>query len=52
MARIKDFLSAAVSKYIPESTGIVLQDGGELMDQPLAEMPEEVWNDFQDEFLS
>lgn len=52
LARIKDFLSAAVTKYIPEPMGIVLQDGGELMDQPLAELPQEVWSDFQKEFLS
>ncbi len=52
LARIKDFLSTAVTKYIPEPAGIVLQDGGELMDQPLAEFPQEVWNDFQEEFLS
>lgn len=52
LARIKDFLAAAVAKYIPEAPGIVLQDGGELMDQPLAELPEEVWNDFQEEFLN
>ncbi len=52
LTRIKDFLTAAVSKYIPESAGIVLQDGGELIDQPLAEFPQEVWNDFQKEFLS
>lgn len=52
LARIKDFLAAAVAKYIPEAQGIVLQDGGELMDQPLAELPEEVWKDFQEEFLN
>ena len=52
LARIKDFLTAAVAKYIPEPAGIVLQDGGELLDQPLAELPEEVWNDFQKEFLN
>ncbi len=52
LARIKDFLSAAVSKYISEPKGIVLQDGGELLDQPLAELPQEVWSDFQKEFLS
>lgn len=51
LTRIKDFLSAAVARYIPEPAGIVLQDGGELMDQPLSELPDEVWNDFQKEFL-
>lgn len=52
LTRFKDFVAAAVSKYIPESPGIVLQDGGELVDQPLAELPEEIWQEFQDKFLS
>jgi len=29
-----------------------LQDGGELRDQPLSELPDEVWQDFQKDFLS
>lgn len=52
LTRFKDFLAGAVSKYIPEPSGIVLQDGGELVDQPLAELPEEIWQEFQDKFLS
>jgi glycine cleavage system H protein len=31
---------------------LVLQDGGELIDRPLAEMPDEVWQDFQKSFLN
>jgi hypothetical protein len=30
---------------------VILQDGGELMDQPLAELPNEIWLDFQEDFL-
>lgn len=52
LARFKDFLAAAVTKYIPEPSGVVLQDGGELVDQPLAELPEEIWREFQEKFLS
>jgi len=52
LTRFKDFLSIAVNKYFPEPSGIVLQDGGELIDQPLAELPEEIWQEFQDKFLS
>lgn len=52
LTRIKDFLAAAVARYIPQPAGIVLQDGGELLDQPLAELPNEVWDDFQKEFLN
>jgi hypothetical protein len=28
-----------------------MQEGGELRNQPLSELPEEVWNDFQEKFL-
>ncbi len=52
LARFKDFLAASVAQYIPEPSGIVLQDGGELLDQPLTGLPDEIWKDFQDEFLS
>lgn len=52
LIRFKDFLSASVIKYMPDPSKLVLQDGGEIVDQPLAELPQEVWNDFQKEFLS
>lgn len=52
LVRFKDFMAAAVAKHIPEPSGIVLQDGGELLDQPLAELPEEIWQEFQDQFLN
>ena len=52
MLRFRDFLSISVQKYMPEPERVVLQDGGEIIDQPLAELPQEVWNDFQDKFLS
>lgn len=52
MLRFKDFLSISVVKFMAEPSKLVLQDGGELVDQPLAELPQEVWHDFQDKFLS
>lgn len=52
LARFKDFLATAVSKYISQPSGIVLQDGGELLDQPLAQFPEEIWQEFEKKFLS
>jgi glycine cleavage system H protein len=52
LLRFKDFLSVSVTKYMPEPERVVLQDGGELIDQPLAELPQEVWQDFQNKFLS
>ena len=52
LAKFKDFLSISASKNMPEPSVLVLQDGGEIVNQPLAELPQEVWNDFQKEFLS
>ncbi len=49
--RFKGFLAASMAKFSPDTGGIILQDGGELVDQPLASLPGEVWNDFQKEFL-
>jgi glycine cleavage system H protein len=31
---------------------VVLQDGGEIADHALAELPEEIWDEFQDKFLN
>ena len=50
--RFKDFLAVSVTKYLPQPSNVVLQDGGELLDHPLAELPQEVWQDFQEAFLS
>lgn len=52
LLRFKDFLSISVQKFMPESSGVVLQDGGELIDAPMADLPQEVWQDFQDKFLN
>lgn len=52
LERFKDFLAASIGKYSPDSSLVVLQDGGELCDHPLSEFPNEVWQDFQHDFLS
>jgi len=52
LARFKDFLAATMSKYSPESSMLILQDGGELCDRPLSELPDQVWQDFQKSFLN
>lgn len=52
ITRFKDFLSmGAMRKYSTEPAMLVLQDGGEIVDNVLSELPEEVWHDFQEEFL-
>ena len=50
--RFKDFLSVSLGKYSHEPINVIMQDGGELRDQPLSELPNEVWEDFQQDFLS
>ena len=50
--RFKGFLTESIGKYLPEPSNVILQDGGELIDQPLSELPNEVWEDFQQDFLS
>jgi glycine cleavage system H protein len=50
--RLKDFLAVSAAKSSPEPSKIILQDGGEIRDQPLSHMPGEVWNDFQNSFLN
>lgn len=52
LMRFKDFMAESVRKYNPDTSQIILQDGGELMENALAEMPPEVWNDFQKNFLA
>ena len=49
--KFKEFLSSSLGKYSPGPTMQILQDGGELLDQPLSELPNEAWLDFQEDFL-
>jgi len=52
LERFKDFMAESLRKYTPETSMVILQDGGELCDQPLSELPNEVWQDFQKSFLN
>jgi glycine cleavage system H protein len=52
LIRFRDFLAVSVDKYSPETSMVILQDGGELCDKPLSELPDEVWQDFQKTFLN
>ena len=50
--RFKDFLNGGPMKeFSSEPSMILLQDGGEIRDNILSELPNEVWIDFQEEFL-
>ena len=50
LQRFKDFLAGSVRKYNPDTSMVILQDGGELYDRPLSDLPDEIWNDFQKSF--
>lgn len=52
LERFKDFLAASLGRYSPQPSNLILQDGGELRDQPLSDLPVEVWEDFQQDFLN
>jgi len=52
LERYKDFLSMNLGKYAPETSLATLQDGGELIDNSLSDLPNELWQDFQKEFLN
>lgn len=52
IVRLKDFLAQSMNKYSPETSMNILQDGGELCDRPLSELPDQVWQDFQKSFLN
>lgn len=52
VARYKDFLAGNMTKYSPEPSMVILQDGGEISENSLSEMPDELWKDFQRAFLN
>ena len=52
LARFKDFLAVTMKNHSPESSMVILQDGGELCDHTLSGLPDETWKDFQKEFLN
>lgn len=53
LVRFKDFLSGgSMKKHSLDPSMVILQDGGEIKDHVLSELPEEIWNNFQVEFLN
>lgn len=49
--RLRDFLAAALTAGNENYAQLVLQDGGELVDNTLSELGPEVWEDFQTKFI-
>ena len=53
LERFKDFLTGGpLRKYSSEPSMVLLQDGGEIRENILSELPNEVWENFQEEFLN
>ncbi|MDO9512859.1 MAG: glycine cleavage system protein H [Bacteroidales bacterium] len=52
VVRYKDFLFMNINNSSADVLPIVMQDGGELTESSLSEMPDVLWQDFQKEFLS
>lgn len=50
--RFKDFLAESIPKHSPQTSMFALQDGGELRDNTLSDLPDGVWADFQKDFLN
>jgi len=50
-ARLKDFFASSMKSSQAVYAHIVLQDGGELTDNVLADFGPEVWEDFQTKFI-
>lgn len=52
LSRLKDFLAASLWKNNKSEMAQALQDGGELKEKLLQDLPVEIWNDFDREFLN
>jgi glycine cleavage system H lipoate-binding protein/ABC-type phosphate transport system substrate-binding protein len=50
-SRLKDFFSLSVKSNTAVYAHIIIQDGGELTDNVLADLGPEVWEDFQTKFI-
>jgi len=49
--RLKDFFATLVKTNSHDFAYVTMQDGGELVDNPLAELGPNVWDDFQTKFI-
>jgi len=52
LERYRDFLARNMQTYATEPAFVLLQDGGELCENSLSDLPDQLWQDFQQEFLT
>lgn len=50
-ARFREFMAENSNRYLADNKYPVMQDGGEMRDNPLAELPQEAWQNFEKSFL-
>jgi glycine cleavage system H lipoate-binding protein/ABC-type phosphate transport system substrate-binding protein len=50
--RLKDFFASSIKSKTPAFAHVILQDGGELKDNILADLEPEIWEDFQIKFIN
>lgn len=50
--RFKDFMAESMKAHAPEPSMVIMQDGGEISRNALAEMPGEIWKDFEKNFMT
>ncbi len=49
--RLKDFINSSLKSVSSDYAYVILQDGGSLVDHPLAELGPDIWDDFQTKFI-
>ena len=52
LERFKDFLSVSLKNSSTEPSMVIMQDGGVISDSVLSLFPDEIWKDFEKEFLN
>lgn len=52
LERFKDFLAEKLNAHYFEPSMVIIQDGGEISRNALAEMPREIWMDFEKDFMT
>ncbi|NOQ23790.1 MAG: hypothetical protein GQ564_00370 [Bacteroidales bacterium] len=51
-SRLKDFFSSAIKLEVTDHLQAVIQDGGEINDNPMESFGPEIWEEFQTEFIN
>lgn len=50
--KFKDFMAKTTQLQGSNNEKVIMQEGGEIIDNPLAELPQAIWTEFQKQFLN